>query len=45
MNRSLVAVLTVVLAACGRDATTAPSFVLAGSNGAVGGSSAATEMS
>src|SRR3989441_12232668 len=30
MNRSLVAVLTVVLAACGRDATTAPSFVLAG---------------
>ena len=29
MNRSLVVVLTVVLAACGRDATTAPSFVLA----------------
>ena len=27
MNRLLVAVLTVVLAACGRDATTAPSFV------------------
>ncbi len=30
MNRSLVAMLTVVLAACGRDATTAPSFVRAG---------------
>jgi len=28
MNRSLIAML-VVLAACGRDATTAPSFVLA----------------
>src|SRR6266480_3525513 len=30
MNRSLVAVLTAVLAACDRDATTAPSSVLAG---------------
>src|SRR6266576_757962 len=30
MSRSLLAVLTVVVAACGRDATTAPSFVLAG---------------
>ena len=27
MNRSLLTVLTVVLAACGRDATTAPSFL------------------